>query len=653
VSGSDLKQRLAAILAADVAGYSRLMAANERATVAALDAARKVFRSHIESSQGRVVDMAGDSVLAVFETAAGAVSAALGIQEEINLSAEEVPEDRRMRFRIGLHLGDVMEKADGTAYGDGVNIAARLEGLAEPGGITVSESIRTAVRGKISASFENQGEQQVKNIAEPVRVYRVSSEGSTAAKPSSATREFDLSLADKPSIAVLPFADMSKDKDSEYFADGLAEELLNVLSRIPGLRVASRTSAFSFKGRNVDIPTIAQKLNVANILEGSVRTSGKRVRITAQLVRVKTDSHLWSNTYDRDLEDIFAVQDDIARTVARELGATLLPDAARGRSEDFEAYRLYLQGRYFTNRFTREDGARALEYSQRSVELDPRFALGWAGLSRVYTNLANDGSMPLGEAYPKARSAAQRAVELEPALAEGHAALGRVQLFYDWDWKSSSGSFEKALELAPGNADVARHAATLAAALGRTGEALALCRRAVLLDPLSVPAHGDLCTWCTNFSLLDEAESAARTAHELNTQGRLTHYYLGLVHIAQGKALEARSNFDQELLEPLRLFGLAIAHHDLRQGAESDEALSQLADRFGNENACAVAAVHAYRGESSPAFEWLERAYRDRAPGMVTIRSDFLFRKIHNDSRWLVFIERMKFPLLDQEAAGS
>ena len=643
MSGSDLKQRLAAILAADVAGYSRLMAADERATVAALDAARKVFRSHIESNQGRVIDMAGDSVLAVFETAVGAVTSALAVQQELNASSSVVPEDRRMRFRIGVHLGDVMEKDDGTVYGDGVNIAARLQALSEPGGITVSESIRSAVKGKVSATFEDQGEQTVKNIAEPLRAYRVTPEGSTAAKPSPATGEIDLSLLDKRSIAVLPFADMSKDKDSEYFADGLAEELLNALSRIPGLRVASRTSAFSFKGRNVDIPTVAQKLNVANILEGSVRTSGKRVRITAQLVRVKTDSHLWSNTYDRDLEDIFAVQDDIARTVARELGAALLPEVTKGRSENFDAYRLYLQGRYFTNRFTREDGAKALEYSQRSVELDPRFALGWAGLSRVYTNLANDGSMPLGEAYAKARSAAQRALELEPALAEGHAALGRVQLFYDWDWKSASASFARALELAPGNADVARHAAVLAAALGRADEALALCRRAVLLDPLSVSAHGDLCICCTNFGLLDEAEAAAKTAHELNTQGRITHFSLGLVHLAQGKAVEARSDFEDEPLEPLRLFGLAIAHHDLGQRVESDGVLSQLQDKFAHDSACEVAAAHAYRGESTVAFEWLERAYRDRSPGLVTIRSEFLFRKIHTDSRWSAFIAKMKF----------
>ncbi|MSP98184.1 MAG: adenylate/guanylate cyclase domain-containing protein [Betaproteobacteria bacterium] len=218
---AELKQRLAAILAADVAGYSRLMAADDRATVTALDAARAVFRTEIESNQGRVIDMAGDSVLAVFETATGAVSAALTIQTELKALIAGIPENRRMRFRIGIHLGDVIEKANGSIYGDGVNIAARLEGLAEPGGITVSESIRTAVKGKVSAAFEDQGEQTVKNIPDPVRAYKVGLANSTTPRPPPAVGEIDLSLPDRPSIAVLPFTNMSGDPEQEYFADGM------------------------------------------------------------------------------------------------------------------------------------------------------------------------------------------------------------------------------------------------------------------------------------------------------------------------------------------------------------------------------------------------------------------------------------------------
>ena len=244
VIATDLKQRLAAILAADVAGYSRLMALDERATVAALDAARAVFRTPIEANQGRVIDMAGDSVLAVFETATGAVSVALAVQQELKALNEDVPEDRRMRFRIGVHLGDVIEKADGTVYGDGVNIAARLQALAEPGGITVSESIRTAVKGKVGASFEDRGEQHVKNIAEPVRVFQVAGGASAGAAPATAAIQTAPPLPDLPSLAVLPFSNLSGDPEQDYFADGMVEEIITALARMGTFFVIARNSSF-------------------------------------------------------------------------------------------------------------------------------------------------------------------------------------------------------------------------------------------------------------------------------------------------------------------------------------------------------------------------------------------------------------------------
>jgi adenylate cyclase len=315
VSGSDLKQRLAAILAADVAGYSRLMAADERATVASLDAARTVFRSQIESNQGRVIDMAGDSVLAVFETATGAVSAALSIQREINLSGEKNPDDRRMRFRIGIHLGDVIEKADGTIYGDGVNIAARLEGLAAPGGITISDAVHGAVRGKVAASFADQGEQQVKNISHPVRAFAVRADGGSAPKPVRAAGEIDLSLPDKPSIAVLPFANMSGDPEQEYFTDGITEDIITELSRFQSLFVIARNSSFTYKGKAVDVRQISKELGVRYVVEGSIRRSGNRVRVTAQLIDSFSGNHLWAEKYDRVLEDIFAVQEEVTACI--------------------------------------------------------------------------------------------------------------------------------------------------------------------------------------------------------------------------------------------------------------------------------------------------------------------------------------------------
>ncbi len=328
MSDSALSHRLAAILAADAAGYSRLMSLDDKATVTALDAARAVFRTQIEAQMGRVIDMAGDSVLAVFGTAAGAVTAALAVQAQINALADAEPEDQRMRFRIGIHLGDVIEKADGTVYGDGVNIAARLEGLAEPGGVTVSDSIRSAVKGKVGAGFEDQGEQAVKNIADPVRAWRLRAATPTnrtqgAAAPSAAvptvattsTATIELALPDKPSIAVLPFSNMSGDPEQEYFTDGITEDIITELSRFHSLFVIARNSSFSYKGQSPDIRRVGRELGVRYVLEGSIRKSANRIRVTAQLIDAITGNHLWAEKYDRVLEDIFEVQEELTRSI--------------------------------------------------------------------------------------------------------------------------------------------------------------------------------------------------------------------------------------------------------------------------------------------------------------------------------------------------
>ena len=319
MNSTGLKQRLAAILAADAAGYSRLMAADERATVAALDAARAVFRRQIEANHGRVIDMAGDSVLAVFETATGAVTAALGVQQEIDASSSDVPDDRRMRFRIGVHLGDVIEKLDGSIYGDGVNIAARLEGLASPGGVMVSDAVQGAVRSKVSASFSDQGEQTVKNIAHPVRAFSVQA-GGTAPSPAASSAGLPRERpSEKPSIIVLPFTNMSGAPEQEFFADGLTEDILTDLSRFRELFVISRNTSFKYKGQAVDVKKVARELGVRYVVEGSVRKSGNRVRITVQLIEAESDHHIWAERYDRDLEDIFAIQDEVTSSIVATL----------------------------------------------------------------------------------------------------------------------------------------------------------------------------------------------------------------------------------------------------------------------------------------------------------------------------------------------
>lgn len=329
-----IRHRLAAILSADAAGYSRLMAADEESTIATLQAAREVFRKAIESRGGRVVDTAGDSVLAIFETANGAMSAALGVQETLNSSAAKTPLDRRLPFRIGLHLADVHELADGTVYGDGVNIAARLQALAEPGGIMLSDLVRSAIKGKIPVALQDAGEHHVKNIAEPVRVFRVGAMGEEAApRPalSSLSRQgADLPLPEKPSIAVLPFTNMSADPEQGYFCDGISDDIITELSRFRSLFVIARNSSFTYRGRSIDVRTVARELGVRYVLEGGVRRAGKRIRLNAQLIDALTGAHLWAEKYERDFTDIFQIQEELTQRIVVSI-APFLDEAERNR----------------------------------------------------------------------------------------------------------------------------------------------------------------------------------------------------------------------------------------------------------------------------------------------------------------------------------
>lgn len=435
MSDSGLRQRLAAILAADVAGYSRLMAGDERATVAALDCARSVFRAQIESNQGRVIDMAGDSVLAVFETAVGAVTAALAVQQELHAASSAVPEDRCMRFRIGIHLGDVIEKADGSVYGDGVNIAARLEGLAEPTGITVSESIRAAVKGKVAATFDDQGEQKVKNIADPVRAYQVKSEGDAVTKPSAAAAEIDLSLPDKPSIAVLPLINMSGDPEQEYFTDGVSEDIITELSRFHSLFVIARNSSFTYKGRSADVRTVAKELGVRYVLEGSIRRAANRIRVTAQLIDAFTGNHIWAEKYDRVLEDIFAVQEEVTHSIvaaiAPQIDTAEQEKARRRRPESLSAYDVALRaianGEEAYRKSDFQLWEQALAEAREAIALDPRNALALNFIARsqaqhlfMFMGTGTDAQARLQEGL----AAATKAIELDLSGSPGYASMG-------------------------------------------------------------------------------------------------------------------------------------------------------------------------------------------------------------------------------------
>jgi len=462
---------------------------------------------------------------------------------------------------------------------------------------------------------------------------------------------------DVASVAVLPFVNRSRDEEDEYFSDGLADELLNVLAKIRGLRVAARTSSFQFKGKSEDLAVIGRKLNVATLVEGSVRKSGNRVRIAVQLVKVSDGFHLWSETYDRTLDDIFAVQDDIARSVVKELRTTLLGEAAdskasgeikadvaaaaAGRGADPEAHRLFLQGRFLVNRAAKEDVERGIECLRRAVGVDPEHALAWASLSWADTMRGISGMSELHEAIARSRAAAGRSLALRPDLAEAHLALGSIQLWYDFDWKGAEASFGRALEVAPGNAVVLRDAGLFAFTLGKLDESLARCQRAVELDPLNAVAYSYVGRIHASLGRFDESEAAFRRALELSPDFSAGHLLLALTHAAKGRLDEALAEVKLEKQEGYRLQGLAIIHHARGERAESDAAIARLEAGFAESWSWQIATAYAARHEADAAFEWLENCYVSRDSGLAFLLSARYFRWLQSDPRWVPFLRRI------------
>jgi len=423
VSPEEFHRKLTAILSADVQGYSRLMGEDEESTVRTLTAYRTLMSSLIRDHRGHVVDTPGDNLLAKFGSVMDAVRCAVEVQEELRIRNAELPENRKMQFRIGINLGDVIEEGD-RIYGDGINVAARIEGLAEGGGICISGFVYGAIKNKLSLSYEFMGEHSVKNIKDPVRVYRIrmDSEDVTPKAPVMKVVE----EAPK-TIAVLPFVNLSSDPEQEYFVDGLTEELLNCLTKIKDLQVIARTSSFAFKGTAKTVQEIADVLGANHILEGSVRKAGNALRITAQLIRAEDGIHLWSEAYDRKLEDIFAIQEDIATAVADEFKVTFgigKSPKPLGGTDNVEAYNLYLI--CLGINIHSEIGAnRALPLINASLALDPKFALAWALKARIHMVLR--GRCPanrISEEQDEAIIALQKAIELETNLPEANVLVG-------------------------------------------------------------------------------------------------------------------------------------------------------------------------------------------------------------------------------------
>ncbi len=447
------------------------------------------------------------------------------------------------------------------------------------------------------------------------------------------------------SIAVLAFADLSPDGDQEYFSDGISEEILNLLAKVPQLRVTSRSSAFSFKGQNLDVPTMAARLNVAHVLEGSVRKSGNQLRITAQLIEVVTDTHLWSDTYDRKLENIFAIQDEIATAVVDALKITLLGEEPKVTETNPEAYALYLQARHFNNLGTEESYKQAETLLKQALDIDPHFAPAWAELGSVYGTQRNRFAVrPVDVANELARDAIQRALDIDPQYGRAYAALAVVEMSYDWDFTAASQHMRQALALNRGDIFILEEAARLEYLLGRIDEAIDLYRQIIALDPVSPGGHrglGKMYYWTHR---LEEAIDSFRMAQSLMPGRRGPQTYISKVLLAQGDAPAALVAIEQVATDWLRLIGTATVQHALGDAGASDAALNELIENWGATTAYHVAEVYAFRGEIDHAFDWLDQAYDNRDNALPFMLLDPRFTNLHDDPRWPAFLDKMGLP---------
>jgi TolB-like protein/class 3 adenylate cyclase/Flp pilus assembly protein TadD len=537
------QRRLTAILAADVVGYSRLMERDEAGTLAALKSRRKgILQPLLAKYFGRIVKLMGDGVLVEFASAVNAVQCAVELQEAMEVANGDLPQDSRIVLRVGINLGDVVVEGN-DLYGDGVNIAARLESLADPGRVFVSRTVFNHVRGKVKLEFEDLGEQHLKNIAEPVRIYRLRPDGDSSIGRSG------LALPEKPSIAVLPFTNMSGDPEQEYFSDGITEDIITELSRFRSLFVIARNSSFAFKAKAMKVQEIARDLGVAYVVEGSVRRATNRVRITAQLIDASTGNHLWAERFDRDMRDIFALQDEVAQSVAstvsgrveavgRDRAVHLSPTALK-------AYDLILRAKALISNYTKADNEQALACARRAVELDPASARAHAHAAWChFFNYMACWTADRANAFARAFELAQRAVVLDETDSFAHSILGLIHLMRR-EYDEARSEIEKAVDLNPNDPEVRRYYGDILAATGKPDAAIDqidLGRRLNPFDTRWVPWIKGMA--CFTAHRYDEAIASLRQARDPINEVR---GWLAASYAHAGRLEEARATLEEFL----------------------------------------------------------------------------------------------------------
>lgn len=634
--GTRPSYRLSVVWFTDLVGYSGLAARDQNQAFALVQRFQRAVETAVPSGHGRVVKFIGDAALLESPSAEAALQAATALHAEW---AEGL--------RTGIHLGDVAVAADGDLYGDGVNVALRIQTEAEPGQIVVSEDVWRRFRSRPDFVFESLGERALKGV-EPMELFRVVAvetrepfETCRAPKANGVVRPLG-----QPSVAVLPFANMSSDAENEYFSDGMTEEILMLLARIEGLKVISRTSVMQYKGTVKPIRQIGEELGVTTILEGSVRHAGRRVRITAQLIDAATDEHLWADRYDRDLEDIFAIQSDVAERIAKSLRFQLTSRErarlAQRPTENIEAYELYLKGQHFLNRRTGESLKQAIEFFEGAVHADAGFAEASAGLSAALCVLPGYAEIPASNVIEKARSAAEMALSLDPRVAEAHFSLGRIAQ-WEWKWEEAERRYDRGLELSPGSVTGYFSYGSFLSIRGRLDDGIAKLKRALELDPLSLLVH----TWL-GIALLaagraDEALEIYRRALQLDPGFAQIYNSLSILYLSQGRFQEAltamaeRDRLDPHYF-PSGVTNEARAAYAVEGGRGFWEAtLHGLAGRIGQLGSWVhidMAEAYAQLGRTDEAFAHLEQLFETHDPMARMIPTSVLLEPLRTDPRF-------------------
>ena len=620
------------------------MGADEDLTINTLTGHREMMIALIDKYKGRVIDSPGDNLLSTFPSVTQAVDCAVEIQREMAERNEELPENRKMEFRIGVNLGDVVEEGD-RIYGDGVNIAARLESLAEPGGICISGFVYHQIKNRLKLEYEYLGEQSVKNIKEPVPVYRVLSfPGAAAHRVIEAKKAVEReimgpSLSDKPSIAVLPFVNMSNDHDQEYFSDGMTEEIIGALAKLKGLKVISRTSSFYFKGEHVDLRTVGEKLKVDNVLEGSVRKAGNKIRISAQLIKVDDDTHLWAENYNRELKDVFDIQEEISQAIVKNLRVAILGGQDERLVKDYtrntEAYELYLKGIFYFNKGFM-DFDKAIECMQKAIKVDTDYVPAYAFISHIIGVKAYNGLLPPWEAKQEKVPFIERALELDDKYGSTYVQLGMHKIIEDYDWHGAERDFKRALELNPGDSSSHNIYSYYLASVGLIDEAIEEAKHAVELDPLYSFYRFTLAWFFVLDGQFDRAMEILQGTRELDPNNAWALYGLAMVLAAKGKYDEGISMLQQFRNIPVITAYLGYLYGKAGNIEQAQKILNDFLAGSKRQyfSSFMIATVYSGMGEKDKVFEWLYKAHEARDATQTFIRVHLPFYDLHSDPRW-------------------